>query len=133
MSDPVAQEIKDSRATADHAADQLRGIAEILQDLTDTRKAVKSVKELLEGEWPDFIATTKKTLEETRLWKMAQIREMREVINFLQEVKRFALTAEFVENASRLKDLVETLERLKALHDSGFLEQATKGMGYERK
>ncbi len=115
------------------AKGQLGRMTDMVRDLADVKKAMGLAVEMFDLEWPKFMESSKKALEDTRLWRMAQCRELRETAAVLEDVGRILKRSDLVNDSMKLKDLVETLERLKALHDSGFLEKALKGLDYERK
>ena len=127
------KELKEVQEDSAAASKQVEAVISSVQKLTEVRAAMKIATAMFKSEWPEFIEAGKKSLEETRLWKMAQIREMRDAIEKMKELQRIVHSAEFVSTASNLKEFVETLERFQKINDTGLIDKVLLVMGYERK
>lgn len=70
----------------------------------------------------DFLEEMTKYLTDIRQTKVALGAETRQLVAQCQDVRTFFLSPEHVAEVQRLKEFVEICERLKALKESGFLD-----------
>jgi hypothetical protein len=70
----------------------------------------------------------KEMLEELRTMRMSAATEVSSMLKSLEDLRKFFLGESHDEEMKRLKEFVETCERLKALKDSGFLDTVADTM-----
>lgn len=101
---------------------------DLLTRTLEARAAIDHLAEEWKASWVDFQSTCNTRLTELRMTRMSTESEMRQLLSSLKEVRAFFLDQDYESQVARLKDFVETCERLKALKDSGFLDQVADTM-----
>lgn len=136
------KEIADSTAPGGEITDeQLATLAVLAANKDHLPRAKEIIQELLEAnlrlrqalnEYDDlvlpFVARTKENLKAIRDVRMNTIPEVAQMMNSLRDVRKFFLDKDYKEEMVRLREFVELCERLKALKDSGFLDQVADTM-----
>jgi hypothetical protein len=72
--------------------------------------------------WFDWMTEANKALADMRMLRMSLETESKLALASAGDVRKFFLTGDHVEEVARLKDLVATIERLKALKADGTLD-----------
>lgn len=72
--------------------------------------------------WPEWQDQLDTELRNLRLIRMALESETKTCMKELSDIRKFFLNPEHEREVARLKDFVETCERLKTLKESGFLD-----------
>jgi hypothetical protein len=113
-------------------------IAETAHTIERTNELTKQCKDARDGmdvlcaEWNQhWLEFQKHSDERLRLMRMTRASfdsENRQLLNGLRDVRAFFLDKDYDLEVSRLKDFVETCERLKKLKDSGFLDTVADTM-----
>lgn len=107
------------KLTAEHCDNQ----EEFVRRVSDAKTALEMSVAMFKKDSADFVAQFAKQLEQIRQTRMATDSELRTMLASLADVRKFFLSDEHVSEIERLKDFVDTCERLKALKESGFLDQ----------
>jgi len=101
---------------------------ELVEKAMDARAAMDVMCETWKASWMDFQETSDARLKELRMTRIAMDSEMRQLMASLREVRAFFLDKDYATEIARLKDFVETCERLQKLKDSGFLDSVADTM-----
>lgn len=90
---------------------------------------VKQAREFLDWscnhmkkDWMDWMQQSNQAIKDTQLARMALERESKAVMAACADVRDFFGSTEHQGRMDRIKEFVEVCERLKALKDSGFLD-----------
>jgi hypothetical protein len=76
----------------------------------------------IETSWLDWMDSANAALKDVTMLRMAIERETKFALTAAKDVREFFSGAAHEQQISRLKEFVETLERLKRLRDDGFLD-----------
>lgn len=101
---------------------------ELVEKAMDARAAMDVMCETWKASWMDFQETSDARLKELRMTRIAMDSEMRQLMASLREVRTFFLDKDYGTEIARLKEFVETCERLQKLKDSGFLDSVADTM-----
>jgi len=71
---------------------------------------------------------SKQAITETRSRRHALVKETADSLDALREMRMFFIESDYQIERDRLADFVEVCERLKALHDSGFIDVVSETM-----
>ena len=85
--------------------------------------AVEYMASHMQMNWTEYLDWVKKALEDSRMHKMAIESENRQILQGMKDIRQFLLDPKHEEEMKRLKDFLDTCDRLKKLKDSGFLDQ----------
>lgn len=102
--------------------------SELVASAMDARAAMDTMCDTFKETWINFQDTTDARLRELRITRMAMDTEMRQLMASCREVRAFFLDKDYAVEVARLKDFVETCERLQKLKDSGFLDTVADTM-----
>lgn len=101
---------------------------ELLDKALDARAALDMLANQWKTQWLDFQDTCNSRLTELRQTRFAMDSEMRQILTMMRDMRKFFLEDDYAVERARLKDFMETCERLKALKDSGFLDTVADTM-----
>lgn len=110
------------KSTAQNVAKQ----EEFVNRVVDAKKALELAVSTFRTATLDYIKDIDDHLKQARQSGMALTAEHKRVLDSCGDVRKFFLDEKHVEEMKRLKEFVELCERLKALKESGFLEQVTE-------
>lgn len=94
----------------------------------DSRSIVNELLHGIGGEMEQFRADMKTHMEYLRRNRSAVMTEVGTLLNALRDVRQFFMDADYHVELERLRDFVEVCERLKALKESGFLDDVAETM-----
>lgn len=94
----------------------------------DARDAMEILCGTFKASWFEFMEEGNTRLKDYRMFRMAMDTETRQLMASVREVRQFFLDANYETERARLKEFVEICERLKALKDSGFLDDVADTM-----
>lgn len=95
---------------------------EFVKQVQDAKLALELAVTTCRKAMMDFLDETTKYLAEVRQTKVALGTETRQLLAQCQDVRTFFLSPDHATEVQRLKEFVEVCERLKALKESGFLD-----------
>lgn len=96
---------------------------QLLNNALDARAAMDVMSDSWKKTWFDFQHDSSHRLAEMRSTRFAFDTEIRQLMSSMREVRQFFLDKDYEKERDRLKEFVELCERLKALKESGFLDQ----------
>ena len=102
--------------------DALNESDKLVAHALDARAAMDVMADSWKASWLDFQDTTDERLRQIRMFRMAMDTETRLLMSGLREVRAFFLDKDYAVEIARLKEFVETCERLQNLKQSGFLD-----------
>jgi len=101
---------------------------ELVARITDARRALDIAASTIKEVWPKCRDESDAALKDLRMLRMALDGEVGLILRQLKDVRQFFLGADHEVEMVRLKDFVDTAERLQALHKSGFLDNVADVM-----
>lgn len=123
MNDPIENKAK---SLISATAETVQREETLVNRLTDARQAMKMSVEMFRAEWLKWVDESRTSLETLRQWRFAFESEGVQIVKQMkqfEDVRKFFLSDNHVQEMARLKEFVDLCERLKALKDAGFLDQ----------
>ena len=101
---------------------------ELVDKAIDARAALDLMASSWQVSWMEFIENSDKRINSMRQTRMAFDVETRQLMASLREVRQFFLDKDYATEIARLKEFVDTCERLQKLKESGFLDSVADTM-----
>lgn len=120
LSIEIAAEVRDKAATAK------QNTLIIEQQFRDALSYLNEATTKLEPAYVEWFKKSAVYLEEMRQWRMAMEREQHVGMRSMQDMVAFLSNVELEKKVAATRELIELMERLKALKDSGFLDDMTE-------
>jgi hypothetical protein len=98
---------------------------ELVERVADAKKALELSVSTIRRDSLDYLDELDKTLLRMRQARMALDTESKHILTQLKDVRQFFLSEQHADEAKRLREFAETLEKLKAFKESGFLDAVT--------
>lgn len=95
---------------------------ELLEKSRDVIASIDYLASEIRGPWTDFEQYVKQALTTVREQRIALGSETRLLMGALKEVRQFFLDSTYETEIQRLHEFIDVCERLKAMKDSGFLD-----------
>lgn len=101
---------------------------DLLTRANDARVAMDVMANSFKTSWIEFAQSGDERLKELRMLRLANEGEIRQLMASFREVRQFFLDKDYATEIARLKDFVDTCERLQKLKESGFLDSVADTM-----
>lgn len=104
------------------AARELRKVDQLRKQTQETTEALLDAVRDFNAVLDDVKSLTHKSTIELRASRMAILREVKDCLPELNDLRRFFIGSTHEEEIARLREFVDLCERLKRLKDDGFLD-----------
>lgn len=101
---------------------------DLLKRANEARVAMDVMANSFKASWIEFAQSGDERLKELRMLRLANEGEIRQLMASFREVRQFFLDKDYATEIARLKDFVDTCERLQKLKESGVLDSVADTM-----